>query len=251
MRTLRRFFKRLISWTKTQQDEERLWAEIEEHLALQTAENVRAGLLPSEAQRQAVLKFGAVEAMREGYRDQRGLPMIETAIKDLRYGLRMLRKNPGFTIVAVLSIALGIGATTAIFSLIYALLLRWLPVPNPHELMQVTIVISGKPSDSFSYPVIKALAERKDVFANLGGFSGNTFTVGPPSAPVVTPGALVSGGFFPALEVQPIAGRLLAPDDDKPRAPSAVHCQWKAVPLSLSVSHRQGLPAPRSVRIQI
>jgi putative ABC transport system permease protein len=222
MRTLRRFFKRLISWTKTQQDEERLRAEIEEHLALQTAENVRAGLLPSEAQRQAVLKFGAVEAMREGYRDQRGLPMIETAIKDLRYGLRMLRKNPGFTIVAVLSIALGIGATTAIFSLIYALLLRWLPVPNPHELMQVTIVISGKPSDSFSYPVIKALAERKDVFANLGGFSGNTFTVGPPSAPVVTPGALVSGGFFPALEVQPIAGRLLAPDDGKPGAPLVV-----------------------------
>src|SRR5258707_10598025 len=84
MRTLRRFFNRLISPAATQRDEERLRAEIEEHLALQTAENVRAGLSPAEARRQAVLKFGAVEAIRESYRDQKGLLFMETLIQDTR-----------------------------------------------------------------------------------------------------------------------------------------------------------------------
>ncbi len=95
MRALRRFFKRLSSWATTRQDEERLRAEIEEHLALQTAENIRAGLSPVEARRQAVLKFGAVEAMRESYRDQRGLPFMETLIQDTRHALRRLRNGPG------------------------------------------------------------------------------------------------------------------------------------------------------------
>ncbi len=136
MRALRRFFKRLSSWTTTRQDEERLRAEMEEHLALQTAENVRAGLSPVEARRQAVLKFGAVEAMREGYRDQRGLPFLETLIQDTRHALRRLRNAPAFTVTTVLTLALGIGATTSIFTLVYAVLLKSLSVANPDELYQ-------------------------------------------------------------------------------------------------------------------
>jgi hypothetical protein len=92
MRTLRRFLKRLAFWATTRPDEERLRAEIEEHLALQTAENLRAGLSPVEARRQAVLKFGAIEAMKESYRDQRGLPSLETLIQDTRHALRRLRR---------------------------------------------------------------------------------------------------------------------------------------------------------------
>jgi putative ABC transport system permease protein len=195
--------------------------ELRSHLENAIDLNIQQGMNEEEARRQAHITLGGVVQIKELYREQQGLPMVETAIQDLCYGLRMIRKNPGFTAVAVLSIALGIGANTAIFSLIYALMLRWLPVPNPSELMRVTTVIQGKPSDSFSYLVIKALADRKDLFANLGGFSGNSFTVGPPSAPVFTPGAFVSGGFFPALELQPIAGRLLGPEDDMPGAPLA------------------------------
>ena len=112
-------------------------AEIEEHLALQTADNIRAGLSPAEARRQAVLKFGAVEAIKERYRDQRGLPSVETLIQDTRHALRRLRMAPAFTIATVLTLALGIGATTSIFTLVHAVLLKSLPVANPGELYRL------------------------------------------------------------------------------------------------------------------
>jgi hypothetical protein len=147
MRTLRRFLKRLTSWATTLQGEERLEAEIEEHLALQTAENLRAGLSPVEARRQAVLKFGAVEAMKESYRDQRGLPFIETLIQDTRHALRRLRMAPAFTSTAILTLALGIGATTSIFTLVYAVLLKSLAVTNPGELYALergTLLLLGR-----------------------------------------------------------------------------------------------------------
>src|ERR1700686_4783602 len=137
MRPLRRFFKRLFSWAATQQDEERLQAEIEEHLALQTAENLQAGLSPANARREAALKFGGVEAMKESYRDQRGLPFLETLMQDTRHSLRRLRMAPAFTIATVLTLALGIGATTSIFTLVYAVLLKSLAVANPGELYRL------------------------------------------------------------------------------------------------------------------
>ena len=137
MRTLRRLVRRLSSWATTQQDEERLRAEIEEHLALQAADNVRAGLSLIEARRQSVLKFGGVEAMKEGYRDQRGLPFLETLIQDTRHALRRLRMAPAFTTATILTLALGIGATTSIFTLVHAVMLKSLPVANPGELYRL------------------------------------------------------------------------------------------------------------------
>jgi len=107
MRTLRRFFKRLTSWATTQQDEERLQAEIAEHLAMQTAENIQAGLSPIEARRQAMLKFGGVEAMKEEYRDQKGLPFLETLAQDLRYAFRQLAASPGFAFIAIATMGAG------------------------------------------------------------------------------------------------------------------------------------------------
>ncbi|MGH9584809.1 MAG: permease prefix domain 1-containing protein, partial [Bryobacteraceae bacterium] len=127
----------MTSWTRRRQEDDRLRAEIEEHLALQTAENVRAGLSPLEARRQAMLKFGAVEAIKESYRDQRGFPAIEALLRDIRYALRRLRKSPAFTVTTVLTLALGIGATTAIFTLVYAVLLKSLAVANPGELYRL------------------------------------------------------------------------------------------------------------------
>ena len=93
MKTLRRLFRRLTSWSTSARDEELLRAEFEEHIAMQTAENLRAGLSPIEARRQALLKFGNVEAIKEAYRDQRGLPFIETLSRDTRHAIRGLRKS--------------------------------------------------------------------------------------------------------------------------------------------------------------
>src|SRR5215472_17020941 len=195
--------------------------EIQFHVDMAVESYLREGLAPEEARRRALAEFGGLQQIRERYHDQKGVPMLETTFQDLRYGFRVLAADRSFTAMAVLSLALGIGANSAIFSLLYALMLRQLPVPNPGELVHVHITIAGKPSDSFSYPVIQALAERKDLFTALGGFSGNVFTVGPASAPVRTPGAWASGGFFAALQLTPAAGRLLTPDDDRPGAPLA------------------------------
>src|SRR5262250_316622 len=103
MRPLRRFFRRLISWATAQRDEERLRAEIQEHLDLQTADNLRAGLSPAEARREAALKFGGVEAMKETYREQRGLPLAETVMRDMRLALRRLRMAPAFSVATTLT----------------------------------------------------------------------------------------------------------------------------------------------------
>lgn len=129
MRAIRRFVKRLGSWARTRQDEARLKMEIEEHLALQIDDNLRSGLSPVEARRQAMLKFG--EAISEDYRDRRGLPFVETLLQDTRQALRRLRKSPAFTITTILTLALGIGATTSIFTLINAVLLKSLAFRIP------------------------------------------------------------------------------------------------------------------------
>ena len=126
--------------------------ELESHLDMAIEWYRREGLTLEQARRKALLDFGGVDQTRERYRDQRGLPMLESTLQDLRYGLRLLAGNRSFTAMAVLSLALGIGANTAIFSLLYALLLRPLPIPNPGELAQVKIRVAGKESDSFSYP---------------------------------------------------------------------------------------------------
>ena len=194
--------------------------ELRFHIAEQIEAYVAAGMTRDEAERRARLEFGGIDQTEEECRESRSFASLAVVGRDLRYGLRMMRRSPGFTAVAVVSIALGIGANTAIFSIIQALVLRPLPVPRPEELLQVQVTVSGWTSDSFSYPMIRALAERKDVFANLAGFSGNAFTVGPADAPVRVPGSLVSGGFFAALELTPAAGRLLTPEDDQPGARS-------------------------------
>jgi predicted permease len=152
-------------------------------------------------------------------REAWGWMWLERLAQDVRYGLRTLRKNPGFAATAVLSLALGIGANSAIFGMIDALVLRWLPVHKPAELVEVMWNIKGAQQASFSYPVIHALDTHKELFSGVCGFSGNTFVVGSGDALERTPGAWVTGSYYETLGLVPQAGRLLSVEDDRPGAP--------------------------------
>ncbi len=233
MRSLRRFFRRLISWATAQRDEERLQAEIEEHLALQTAENLQVGLSPADARREAALKFGGVEAMKEIYRDQRGLPFAETLIRDSRLALRRLGKAPAFTAATMLTLALGIGATTSIFTLAHAVLLKSLPVARPDELYRVgkqarCCYLAGYSQDKefslVSYDLYKYLRDNTQGFSELAAFpavdllfgvrrSGNA------EAAQTYAGEFVSGNYFTMFGIGAYAGRTLTARDDQAGAP--------------------------------
>jgi predicted permease len=233
MRTLKRFFNRLRSFAITQQAEARLEAEIEEHLALETARNLRAGLLPADARRQALLKFGTVEAIRESYRDQRGLPFVETLLQDTRHALRRLRNAPAFTITTILTLALGIGATTSIFTLAHAVLLKSLPVANPAELYRLgkeTICCyrggysMDKEFSLVSYDLYKYLRDNTKGFAELAAVPSMAplFGVrrsGSSEAAQSYPGEFVSGNYFTMFGIKAYAGRALTAGDDQPSAP--------------------------------
>ncbi len=147
---------------------------------------------------------------------------LEQLYRDVQYAVRTMRHNIGFTATVVLSLALGIGANTAIFSLMDALMLRWLPVSNPQELVQLKLR-SGRAGahggESFSNAIVAALAEQKDIFSNVCGFSGAVFDVGPRGSVSRLPGAWVTGGYYETLGLNPVLGRLLEPADDRPGAP--------------------------------
>jgi hypothetical protein len=138
-KTARRAWQRLLAVVRNARREREMADEIASHIAMLTEENLRAGMTAAQAERAARLKFGGLEGVKESYRDERGLPWLESLFTDVRYALRGLRKSAGFTLTAVAALAVGIGSTTAIFSIVNALLLKPLPFPDPGGLMMLTI----------------------------------------------------------------------------------------------------------------
>ncbi|HEX5412072.1 MAG TPA: ABC transporter permease [Terriglobia bacterium] len=241
MKRLKRFLKRLTSWAKIARDEDRLRAEIESHIALQTEDNLRAGMSPDEARRQAVLKFGAVEAIKEDYRDRRGLPLMENLWQDVRYAARRLRNSPAFTLTAILTLALGIGVTTAIFTLAHAVLMKSLPVANPDDLY----VVGKQPYccawgaytqqnefSIFSYDLYKYFRDHTKGFRELAAFQAGPSLVGVRrsggrEAAQSYPGEFVSGNYFATFGINAYAGRMLTPADDRPGAPAVAVISYR------------------------
>jgi len=217
MRPLRRFFTRLGHWATRRRDDDRLREEIEEHIALQAAENIRAGMPPAEARRQAVLKFGAVEAIKEEYRAERRILFIETFLQDVRYAARMLRKAPGFTAIAILTIALGIGATTAIFSLVDATLLHPFPYPQPEQLVRVEDDLPGVGAQDvgMSVPEWHDL-QRSGIFEYVSLAVYGPVNLTGSSQPTRARYSGVAPNYFALLGVKPQLGRTFDPEDQTP-----------------------------------
>jgi putative ABC transport system permease protein len=218
MRSLRRFLARLTNFVARRPKDERLDEEIAEHIALQTAENLRAGLPPAEARRQAVLKFGAVEAIKEDYRAERGLLFIESLLQDLRYGLRALRKSPGFTAIAVLTLALGMGANTAIFSFVYGVLLAPLPYHDASRLVALNETTPRVGNVSVSYLNFLDWRAQSSSFSQMAyvekmGFNLSGAGV---SQPENISGDSVSPNFLSMIGVRPFLGRDFQPAEGQP-----------------------------------
>jgi predicted permease len=205
-------------FNKQRKDQE-LDEEIESHLQMHIEDNLRSGMTSDEARRKAMIKLGAIESTKEAYRDQRGLPMLETFWQDLRFGARMLRKNPGFTAVAVVSLALGIGGNTAIFTLLDKVLLRLLPVRNPQELVQIqwrgerNALSIGQ--GTVSYPFYREIRDRNQVFTGVLGRFPLTLGVAHQDQTDRVEGELVSGNYFEVLGVPAALGRLFTTEDDR------------------------------------
>ncbi|MBV9888998.1 MAG: hypothetical protein JO119_20840, partial [Acidobacteria bacterium] len=151
MKSVQRLLARVGSLMGRRSQEARLREEVAEHIALATADNVRAGMSPVEARRQAMLKFGSVEAMKEDYRAARGLMVIENVLQDVRYAIRSLERTPGLTTFVVFTLALGIGMVSGTFSMVDALIFRPYPVPHPNEVVTVVGTTHDNNFEHFSY----------------------------------------------------------------------------------------------------
>jgi predicted permease len=217
MRFLRRFFIRLSNFATGTRVDQRLQDELAEHLAFQTDENLRAGMSPAEARRQAALKLGATAAIRENHHAEQSLPFFENLSQDLRYAVRMLVRSPGFSLIVIATMALGIGATTAIYSVIDATLLHPLPYPHPSELVRIEDDLPGVGAQdvSVSIPEWKDL-ENSGIFqyVALDYFESANLTGTAQPTRIASKG--VTPNYFAMLGVGPQLGRTFDPGDNTP-----------------------------------
>ena len=198
------------------QVESELDEELRDHLERKIEEGVANGLSAAEARRLALVELGGIEQNKEECRDARGLRWLEDCLQDLRYGLRWLRKSPGFSAIVVLALALGLGANTALFSLCNRVLLRALPVRNPQELVVLNVANERSESiQSFSYPMYRALRDQNSVFSGMIAQASAEMNASYAGESEKARGELVSGNYFETLGVQPWLGRLFTQADDR------------------------------------
>ena len=231
MRSMRALFWRLSVFFRKPQRDAEFAAELESHLQFHIEDNLRAGMSPEAARREALLKLGGFEQTKKNYRDRRGLPELEALFQDLRFGFRMLLKSPGSTAAVVIALALGIGASTAMFTVVRSVLLRPLPFKDPARLVRL---YEHSADDKFPYNqvasgVFKAWKNESHGFSDLAIVSlGAEYNLSGQSGqlPEKVRAAECSWSLFPTLGVEPALGRTFTPSDDQPSANGTVVLSW-------------------------
>jgi len=216
------WYQRFVNVLRSNRVSADIEREMEFHMAERADDLMASGLSEDDARREARRRFGNPGVQKERTRDADLLTWLESIVADIRYALRALRASPGFALVAILSLGLGIGANTAIFTLLNAVVLRTLPVERPEELLQVTLG-----GDQFvpelTNPIWEQIRDRQDVFSGVFSYGGAAYNLTSGGEVRVARGSMVSGEFFSTLGVRPAAGRLIAKTDDVPGcAPIAV-----------------------------
>ena len=228
MGAIREAIGRIRSFFGKQTRDADLETEVANHLDLAVEENLRRGMSPQEARRQAMLRFGGVQQAKERQRETRGLPWLDVLLQDLRFTFRTLGRDRAFTIVAVLILGLGIGANIVVFSVVNTILLRPLPFPNPQELVRITEAhpTCGESCRTYSADASKEYRERNKSFQDVTGYFAFTgpdnFKLMGNGVPVPVTGLLVMDNFFQTLGVAPAMGRLFRAEESVHNAPPVV-----------------------------
>jgi predicted permease len=227
MSGLRVFLSRLGSLFRKERLDQELDAELRSHFEMLVEENLRKGMAPEEARRAARLRLGGSAQIQEEYREQRGLPLLETLWQDARYGLRIFAKKPGFTAIAVLTLALGIGPNAAIFSIVNAFLLRPLPFAHPERLTMVWEKDDDGSPGNTTYATFVDWQARSKSFESLALLRDWDPVLTAGGEPERIPGARVSASYFALLGVHPLIGRDFRPEDDSPSSAHVVIISYK------------------------
>ena len=228
VKSIRAGLIRLFGLFPNKQREQELTDEMETNLQLHIDENLRRGMTPGGARREALLKFGGVESAKEAYRDRRSIPILENMRQDIRFALRQLRKNPGFSTTAIVMLALGIAATVSIFAFIDATLVKPLPYKDPTRLVALFETIPLCPQCPLSYPDFLDWRKLNTVFTSVELFEQNGLTLSQQTGAQQVPGARVTAGFFRTLGVVPIVGRDFTAVEDQPEASRTVLISYGA-----------------------
>jgi macrolide transport system ATP-binding/permease protein len=222
MRRLRAAWMRLTGLFGRPSRERELAAELEAHVQMHADDNIRAGMNPAQARRQAVLQLGGLEATKQAYRERGTFPLLENTLQDLRFALRQLRKNPGFTCTAILMLALGMGASVAIFAFVDAALVKPLPYQNPTRLVEATESIALFGRANLSHPDYLDWKKMNTVFSSFDVYTGSGYLLSTPSGAEPVPALKVSDGFFRTLGVKPILGRDFFAGESQPTSARTV-----------------------------
>jgi predicted permease len=228
MKGLRALLRRLAGLIPSERRERELADEIESHVQMHVEDNIRSGMAPDQARRGAILKLGGVEPTKEAWRDRSTIPVLEHLVQDSRYAFRQLRQHVGFTATAILTLALGTGASVAIFAFVDAALLKPLPYRDPSRLVGVFETVALFPQSNLSYPDYLDWKKLNQVMRSLDVFGQTGFSLSTETGARPATGVRVSAGFFRTLGIAPLLGRDFHDGEDLLEAPRTVMLSYGA-----------------------